>query len=185
MNQYANTGTMVSATMVEPTMAKTTVSANGRKSSPAMPSTNRIGTNTMTVTTVEEITADETSPVALVMVLAFDSPLGACLRCRMMFSMTTIESPTMRPMVIIKPASDIKLTVVPAASMPTNGNSTDSGMVIPVMMVGRIDNRKTNITSTARARPHGPSLARPAIASSMNSAWSTATVNSVPEPICC
>src|SRR5699024_12013698 len=130
-------------------MARTTVSAKGRKSSPAMPSTSRIGTNTMTVTTVEEITADETSPVALVIVLSFDSPLGACLRCRMMFSMTTMESSTMRPMVIINPARDIILTVVPVASMPTNANSTDNGMVIPVMMVGRSDNRNTKMTKTA------------------------------------
>src|SRR5690625_86533 len=77
MNQYANTGTIVNATSVEPTMANTTVNANGRKSSPARPSTNRIGTNTNTVTIVEEITAAETSPVARVIVLAFDSPGGA------------------------------------------------------------------------------------------------------------
>src|SRR5699024_8626796 len=63
INQYANTGTIVKATSVDPIMARTTVSANGRKSSPAMPSTNRMGTNTMTVTNVEEITAEETSPV--------------------------------------------------------------------------------------------------------------------------
>src|SRR5699024_4654476 len=137
INQYANTGTIVKATSVDPIMARTTVSANGRKSSPAMPSTNRMGTNTMTVTNVEEITAEETSPVARVIVLTFDSVLGACRKCRMIFSMTTIESSTMRPMVIINPASDIIFTVVPVANMPTKAKSTDNGIVIPVMMVGR------------------------------------------------
>src|SRR5690625_5559983 len=138
---------MVRATSVEPTMANTTVSAKGRKSSPASPSTNRIGTKTSTVTIVDEMTAEATSRVASVMVLYFDCPGGACRRCRIIFSMTTIESSTIRQIVIISPASDIMFTVVPVECMPTNANSTDRRMVIPVSIVVQIDTRNTKIHS--------------------------------------
>src|SRR5699024_12692658 len=129
--------------------------------------TNRIGRNSMTVTKVEEMTAEETSPVARVIVLAFDSVLGVCRKCRMIFSMTTIESSTMRPMVIISPASDIMFTVVPVANMPTKAKSTDNGMVIPVMMVGRIENKKTKMTSTASSRHTMQSVASSAQGSTL------------------
>ncbi len=63
-NQYASTGTIVSATSSEATIAIVTVRAKGRKSSPVMSPTNAIGRNTATVVMVEAVIAVATSRTA-------------------------------------------------------------------------------------------------------------------------
>jgi hypothetical protein len=97
-NQYASTGTMVSATTREAPIAIATVSANGRKSSPVMPPTRAIGANTATVVMVDAVIAPPTSRTAPRIAGSFSSPYD---RCRLMFSMTTIASSTTRPMEIV------------------------------------------------------------------------------------
>ncbi len=74
MNQYARTGTIVSATKSEASIAMATVSANGRKSSPTMPPTRAMGRNTATVATVEAVIAPATSLTAPMMAPTFSSP---------------------------------------------------------------------------------------------------------------
>ena len=159
MNQYASTGTMVSETNSDPVSASTVVSAKGRNSSPAMPGTSAIGTNTSMATSVDDTTAAATSPTASTMVLKRERDDVA--RCREMFSTTTMESSTMRPMASMRPASDIMLRVSPVASTPTNANSSDSGIEIAVISVGFSAQRNTKITTTANSSPQAPSTASP------------------------
>ena len=69
-NQYASTGTIVSATSSDESSAIVTVSANGRNSSPVTSPTNAIGRNTATVVMVDAVTAPATSRTARTMVAA-------------------------------------------------------------------------------------------------------------------
>ncbi len=155
-NQYASTGTIVSDTIHDAARAITTVSANGRNSSPAVPLTSSSGANTNIATRVEEVTAPPaTSPVAS-MIARPPLVLPYPPRCRVMFSITTIESSTIRPMVIVRPASESMFKVVLVASIPTKAISIDSGIEIAEMIVGRTASRKTRMTSTAKARPSAP-----------------------------
>jgi hypothetical protein len=63
-NQYASTGTIVSATNSDAAIAIVTVIANGRNSSPVTSPTNAIGRNTATVVIVEAVIAAATSRTA-------------------------------------------------------------------------------------------------------------------------
>ncbi len=63
-NQYASTGTIVSATSSDDSIAIVIVSANGRKSSPVTSPTNAIGRNTATVVIVDAVIAEATSRTA-------------------------------------------------------------------------------------------------------------------------
>ena len=73
-NQYASTGTIVSATSSDAVIAIVTVSANGRKSSPVMSPTKAIGRNTATVVIVEAVTAIATSRTALMIAAFLSAP---------------------------------------------------------------------------------------------------------------
>jgi len=75
-----------------------TVNANGRNSSPTMPPTRPIGRNTATVVTVEAVIAPATSRTAVRTAWDLRSPYD---RCRLMFSITTIESSTTRPIATV------------------------------------------------------------------------------------
>ena len=107
-NQYASTGTMVRATKRDAPSAMVTVRANGRNSSPVMSLTSASGRNTATVVTVDAVTAVATSRTAAVMARTFVSPR---VRCRLMFSMTTMESSTTRPIAIVSAPSVMMLSV--------------------------------------------------------------------------
>ena len=63
-NQYASTGTIVSATSSDAVIAIVTVIAKGRKSSPTISPTKTIGRNTATVVIVEAVMAAATSRTA-------------------------------------------------------------------------------------------------------------------------
>ena len=106
-NQYASTGTIVSATNSDAASAIVTVRANGRKSSPVMSLTRASGRKTATVVTVEAVTASATSRTPVLMASSFSSPRP---RCRLMFSMTTIESSTTRPIAIVSAPSVMTLS---------------------------------------------------------------------------
>ena len=85
-----------------------TVSANGRNSSPVMSPTRASGRNTATVVSVDAVTAPATSRTADLIA----SQLGlAESECRLMFSMTTIESSTTRPIAIVSAPSVMMLSV--------------------------------------------------------------------------
>ncbi len=101
-NQYASTGITVSATSSDASSATVTVIANGANNWPIMPPTNAIGRNTATVVSVDAVTAPLTSRTAVRTAWRFSSPYA---RCRLMFSSTTIESSTTRPIAIVSAPS--------------------------------------------------------------------------------
>ncbi len=76
-----------------------TVTANGVKTSPVWPVTKMAsGRKTATVVTVDAVTAAATSRTPVVIAAILSSPREICL---LMFSMTTIESSTTRPIAIV------------------------------------------------------------------------------------
>ena len=107
-NQYASTGTIVSETNSDASRAIVTVMAKGRNSSPVSPPTSAIGKNTATVVIVEAVTAVATSRTAVRMAGSFSSPRPMCL---LMFSITTMESSTTRPIAMVSAASVMMLSV--------------------------------------------------------------------------
>ena len=68
-----------------------------------------------------------------------------------MFSMTTMESSTTRPIAIVSAASVMMLSEYCAAVMPMKVMNTDNGIEIAVTRVARTDNRKMKITITANS----------------------------------
>ena len=102
MNQLASTGTTVRETKREATSATVTVTANGRNNSPAWPPTIPMGRKTATVVSVEDVTAPATSFTAVTIAACPVCPSDAC---RLMFSMTTMESSTTRPMATVRAPS--------------------------------------------------------------------------------
>ena len=107
-NQYASTGTIVSDTSSDDSSAIVMVRANGRNSSPVTSPTKAIGRNTATVVMVDAVMAPATSLTARRMVSARSTPATIC---RLMFSMTTMESSTTRPMAMVSAPSVMMLSV--------------------------------------------------------------------------
>ncbi|OPZ49945.1 MAG: hypothetical protein BWY91_02939 [bacterium ADurb.BinA028] len=99
MNHDARTGTTVRETNNDASSAMVTVMANGRNNSPVWPDTNPIGRKTATVVKVEDVTAPATSRTARMIDAGPNSPSPWC---RLMFSMTTIESSTTRPIATVR-----------------------------------------------------------------------------------
>ena len=99
---------MVSETKRDAASAMVTVNAKGRNSSPVMSPTSAIGRNTATVVAVDAVTAPATSLTALRMAGSFSSPRPMCL---LMFSMTTMESSTTRPIAIVRAPRVMMLSV--------------------------------------------------------------------------
>jgi hypothetical protein len=107
-NQNASTGTTVSDTNSDASRATVTVIANDEKICPISPPTRAIGRNTATVVRVEAVTAPATSRTAVMIAWPFSSPYSKCL---LMFSRTTIESSTTRPMAIVRAPSVSRFSV--------------------------------------------------------------------------
>ncbi len=82
--------------------------ANGRNSSPVISPTSASGRKTATVVTVEAVTAPATSRTAVLIAATFSSPREMCL---LMFSMTTMESSTTRPIAIVRAPRVMMLSV--------------------------------------------------------------------------
>ena len=90
---------MVSDTSSDASRAIETVRANGRNSSPVEPPTNAIGRKTVTVVMVDAVIAPATSRTARTMIAARSGP---STRLRVMFSITTMESSTTRPIAMVR-----------------------------------------------------------------------------------
>ena len=89
-----------------------------------------------------------------------------------MFSITTIESSTTRPMAIVSALRVRMFSEKPNWFSPINVTNTEVGIEIAVTMVERIDNRKTRIIRIAKPRPSSPSTVRFSRDFSTNGAWS-------------
>ncbi len=144
----------MTATTNEASNATTTVSANGRKKLPAMPVRKAIGRKTATVVRVDAATAVMISRAP---VYAATSGRSPSLTCLLMFSSTTIESSTTRPMATIMPPSVRMLSVMPCCQRAMSATSRDSGMEIAATTVARALRKNRKMTRTAKMAPASPS----------------------------
>ena len=156
-----------------------TVTAKGWNSSPDNPPTNANGRNTATVVMVDAVTAVATSLTPSRIATMRSSPSD---KCRLMFSTTTIESSTTRPIEMVTAPIVRMLSEKLLAHIPMNVSNNDVGIDTAVTSVERIDNRKTRITMMAKISPRRPSTASDSMLFSMNGAWSKTMVNLVPLP---
>ncbi len=99
-----------------------------------------------------------------------------------MFSRTTIESSTTRPMAIVSAPSVRTFSDRSRVHSTIRARTTDSGMDTAVTRVERIEARKTRITRTAKSRPSAPSVVRPLMDFDTAGPWSLTTVRLAPEP---
>lgn len=97
-----------------------------------------------------------------------------------MFSITTMESSTTRPMAMVSAARVSRFRVLPVAFMTVNATSRDTGMDTAETAVERHEARNSRMTTTAKIRPRPPSVARPWMDSVMNGAWSNTTLTLTP-----
>src|SRR5690606_4384747 len=169
-NQYASNGTIVSATTSEASSAIATVTENGRNNSPVAPLTNATGRNTATVVSVDAVTAPATS-------LTESTTWSLVSRrtpklCRLMFSITTLESSTTRPTATVSAARVNRLSEYSPIHNPIMAISSDSGIEIAVIRVDRTESRKSRITMIAKTNPSPPSTARSCSVCSIIGAWS-------------
>src|SRR5699024_4737498 len=80
---------------------------------------------------------------------------------RLMFSTTTIESSTRRPIAIVRAARLRMFRVCPPAQRPVIAISSDRGIDTAVTIVARTDSKKTKMMATAITSPSAPLSARP------------------------
>ena len=156
-----------------------TVTAKGWNSSPDNPPTNASGRNTATVVMVDAVTAVATSLTPSRMATMRSSPSDKCL---LMFSTTTIESSTTRPIEMVTAPIVRMLSEKSLAHIPMNVSNNDVGIDTAVTRVDRTDMRKIRMMMMAKAKPRRPSTASDSMLFSMKGAWSNTTVNSVPFP---
>ncbi|CAB4571960.1 unannotated protein [freshwater metagenome] len=74
-----------------------------------------------------------------------------------MFSITTIESSTTRPMAIVNAPRVRMFSEYPNACKPMKVMSTEVGIEMAVTRVDRTETKKTRIVMTAKSRPSKPS----------------------------
>ena len=141
-------GVSVSATKPETTTAPASVRANSTKRRPVRPGVKASGANTAANVKVIAITAKAISLEPFRAALKGVSPSSMW---RKMFSSTTMESSTTRPMAS---TSDSKVSVLmlnPAAAMSENTPIRLTGMVISGMIEARSVRRKRKTTRATSA----------------------------------
>lgn len=131
-----------------------------------MPLRKTIGRNTTTVVTVAASTGIATSSAASMAAVRGALPMS---RCRCVFSTTTMESSTSRPITSAKPPSVIRFSVCPVASSPSSAAMIDSGIASAAIQVARSERRKSSTASAASKAPKRPSFM------SARMAWRTYT----------
>ena len=145
-------------------MASTTASASALNRYLATPKRNITGKNTMMVVSVEASTGSATSSAPSCAACVGLLPAS---RCRLMFSSTTTESSTSRPMASAKPPSVITLIVDPFMNSPKAAARIESGIERKMPNVERKLPRKSRIISDARMAPDTASCSSACTASRM------------------
>ena len=141
-------GVSVSATKPDTITAPARVSANSMNSRPVRPGVKASGANTAASVIVIASTANEISRTPLIAAFSGVSPSSMW---RKMFSSTTIESSTTRPMASTSDSRVSVLIVNPASAMSENTPIRLTGMVTSGMIEARRVRRKrktTRATST-------------------------------------
>ena len=123
-----------------------------------------MGKKTATVVSVEDKTAVVISRAPVYAATRGRSP---SVTWRLMFSRTTIESSTTRPMATIIPPRVRMFKVIPCCHSAISATSNESGMEIAATTVARALRRKTKITRIANTAPSSPSRRMSAIATVM------------------
>ena len=88
-----------------------------------------------------------------------------------MFSMTTMESSTTRPIAIVRALRVNRFSEYPKPARPIKVTRSEVGIEIAVTRVERHDLRKIRMMMTAKRRPSSPSWIRSSIDFSTNGAW--------------
>ena len=139
----ASAGTTVSESSSAAHRAKVMVSATGANSRPSSPCSDSSGRKTVTMMTTPETSGTATSrtasPVIRMRVRKSVRPCAWAKWCAV-FSTTTTEQSTSRPMAIARPPSDMMLAEIPVSRMTMKVDSTASG-------------RMSETTSAARRLP--------------------------------
>ena len=99
-----------------------------------------------------------------------------------MFSSTTMESSTTRPMATIIPPRVRMLSVIPCHHKTISATSSDRGIEIAATTVARALRKKTKMTSTAKTAPSKPSRRMSLIACVIGVAWSWIESKCTPLP---
>ena len=89
----------------------------------------------------------------------------------MIFSITTIESSTTRPIAIVRALRVNRFNEYPKPARPIKATSNEVGIEIAVTSVDLQDLRKIRMMITANNRPSRPSSTRSRIDFSTNGAW--------------
>jgi hypothetical protein len=97
-----------------------------------------------------------------------------------MFSSTTIESSTTRPIAMVSAPRVSRFSERSPVHSASSATTTDSGIDTAVTRVERSDIRNSRITRTANASPSRPSVVSPPIASLTGVPWSNTTLISAP-----
>ncbi len=99
-----------------------------------------------------------------------------------MFSRTTIESSTTRPMAMVSAPRVSMFRDRSRVHSTISARTTDSGMDTAVTSVERTEARKTRMIRTAKSRPSAPSVVSPLMDLETAGPWSLTTVSLAPEP---
>jgi hypothetical protein len=157
-------GTTVIATTYDAAIDNTTAHDSAPNSDFATPNRNITGENTIMVVTVEASTASATSSLPSRAAAAGDLPSS---RCRLMFSSTTIELSTSRPIASANPPRVMMLMVEPLISSPKAAAKIESGIDRKIATVELKLPRKMRITTEASTAPEPASSSRLEIAPRM------------------
>ena len=149
-NLDASIGVNVKETNSENAPANTIVRPNCLKNCPVIPSINAIGKKTAISQSVIAIAAIPISIRPFSAASLGDSP---SLRCRVIFSNTTIESSTSIPIHNVIPIRDIMLNVNPAKYITKKVDISDVGIAIITARVERQPRRNKKSTSPVVIRP--------------------------------
>ena len=124
--------------------------AIGTSSSRTVPVVKTIGTKTQIVVSVDATIEFETCFAPWTAARAGATPRW---RRRMMFSMTTMELSTSMPMPSERPDSVMMFRERSEKYIRTSVNRTESGMLMPTMIVGRMSRRNSARTRIASSAP--------------------------------
>ena len=141
-------GVRVSETMAEMTTAMESVSANSRNMRPTRPLMKRSGMKTAIRENVSEMTVKPISRAPFSAACIGVSPFSMW---RTMFSIMTMASSTTKPVPMVRAIRERLSSEKSANHITPKVAISDTGSVMPAMMVARMVRRNSSTTSTTRA----------------------------------
>ena len=142
------------ATTSEKNTAMDAVQPNCTKNLPTTPLMKAVGRNTAISVNVVAMTA---RPISSAASRAASSGVLPMVRCRMMFSISTMASSTSTPITSDSDSSVTTLSVKPIHCITMKVGMADSGSATALTTVARQSRRKNHTTSTASSAPSSSS----------------------------